>query len=171
MDIKKKFKATCFLVLAITFLTNFSAFTKPKPHRYYAIIHSENNRYKGLIENVSDLGITIDHLGQSKFISADFIQKIKIKRSSALQKYALIGSAGGLIAGAVLYQDGHQKGKLSVLSLPVMLIAGTLGGSTVGALINTITSVEKYQINSPTEYKNLYQNLTRFSAEKQTLTN
>lgn len=166
MNSTLNFKPKYFLVWAMVFLTSFSAFAKPKPAHYYAVIYSENNlRFKGNLEKVSEKGLTIDYFGKSKFISADSIKSIKIKRSVALKKYALIGSAGGLLAGAAIYNHGNQQGKLSILALPVVLIAGTLAGATIGALVNTMTSVEKHQISNPADYRSLYSSLIRYSDE------
>jgi len=140
-------------------------YASPKPKNYDAVINSTNNhRYKGFLIDVNDKGLTIDYLGQPKFISADTIKSIKIKRTSALKRHALTASVIGLGAGVPIYLDGNSKGKLSALALPVVLIGTTLSGAVVGSLVNTITAVQRFdKINKGNSFKSIQPVLLRYS--------
>lgn len=150
--------------VALVFTPVYKSFAGQKPRNYDAIVSTTNNRYKGFLIDVNEKGLTIDFLGQSKFISADSIKTIKIKRTSALKRHALIGSAVGLVAGIPIYADGNNKGKLSSLALPVVLIGTTLTGALVGSLVNTFTAVQRFnKINSGNSFKSIQPVLLRYS--------
>lgn len=152
------------LIFSIIFICDAGILEGAQPKDYDAVIYTSNrNRYKGFLEDVTEKGITIDYFGQSKYIAADSIQGIKIKRSSALKNYALAGAALGLVAGIPVYLDGHGQGKLSLLALPVVLIGITLSGAVVGSLINTVTYVKRYKTQGDTGFKSIYPILFRYS--------
>jgi hypothetical protein len=163
MFAKKTSLKFIFVISLIIFSGNLSFAKRPK--NYHAIIYSVNNeRYKGFLQDVTDKGVTIDFYGKSKFISADSISSIKIKRSSALKRHALTAGGIGLLAGIPVYIDGNNKGQLSSLALPVVVIASSLGGALVGTLINTVTSVQRFdKINKGNSYKSIQPVLLRYS--------
>lgn len=136
-----------------------------KPKNYDAIIYTNtDHRYKGFLLDVSDKGLTIDYLGETKFFSADSIKSIKIKRSGALKKHALKASVFGLAAGIPIYMDGNNRGKLSSLALPVVLVGTTIAGGGIGALINAVTAVQRFdKINTGTSFKSIQPVLLRYS--------
>ena len=136
-----------------------------KPKNYDAIIHSiTNHRYKGFLQDVSDKGVTIDYLGQSKFFSADSISSIRIKRTGSIRKYTSIAGGIGAAAGIPVYIDGHNKGKLSIMALPVVVVGTAFGGSLVGWLINSLSSVQRFShINHGTSFKSIQPVLLRYS--------
>jgi hypothetical protein len=136
-----------------------------KVKNYNAIINTNSaHRYKGFLKDVSDKGITIDYYGQSKFIGSDSISSIRIKRTNDLKRYSTITAGIGLAASIPVYIDGNNKGKLSLLALPVVLVAGTMGGALIGTLINSATSVKHFKkINDEIPYKNIQPVLLRYS--------
>ena len=157
-----------YILLVCVFLLCGSknpTYAAKKPRNYDAVVFSKNNhRYKGFLIDVTDKGLTIDYLGQPKFINADSIKAIKIKRTSALKRHALTASAIGLGAGIPIYLDGNSKGQLSALALPVVLIGTTLSGALLGSLVNTITAVQRFdKINQETSFKSIQPVLLRYS--------
>lgn len=149
-------------IAALTFSLHTCFGAKPK--NYDAIVYSTTqHRYKGILENVTDKGVTIDYFGVSKFIDADSIRIIKIKRSSALKSHAFTGAAAGLLVGIPIYIDGNNKGKLSSLALPVVLIGTTLTGAAFVSAINSLTHVRKYEIKRDTPFKSIHPILLRYS--------
>ena len=136
-----------------------------KPKNYDAVIHSRmDHRYKGFLLDVSEKGVTIDYLGESKFISADSIASIKIKRTGSFRRFALTGGAAGLLAGIPIYIDGNNKGKLSSLALPVIMLGTAMGGAFIGSLINSVTSVQRFdKINVDIPFRNIQPVLLRYS--------
>ena len=161
-QLKKQIKI--LLIFSIIFICNAGILEGAQPKEYDAVIYTSNRiRYKGFLEDVTEKGITIDYLGQSKYIAADSIQGVKIKRSDALKNHALAGAAFGLIAGIPVYLDGHGQGKLSLLALPVVLIGMTLSGALVGSFVNTVTHVKRYKIQGDTGFKSIYPILFRYS--------
>ncbi|NEU07891.1 hypothetical protein GZH53_06160 [Flavihumibacter sp. R14] len=162
---KIQFSRVVILLCIALFLTPaYNSFAGQKPRNYDAIVSTTNHRYKGFLIDVNEKGLTIDYFGMSKFISADSINTIKIKRSSALKRHALVGSAIGLAAGIPVYADGNNKGKLSSLALPVVLIGTTLTGALVGSLVNTITATQRFdKINSGNSFKSIQPVLLRYS--------
>lgn len=114
--------------------------------------------------DVSDKGLTIDYLGKTRFFSSDSISSIKIKRSNSMKRSVLLSSAIGLGVGVPIYIDGNNKGKLSSLALPVVLIGTTVGGVLVGTLINSVTAVQRFtEINTGTSFKSIEPVLLRYS--------
>lgn len=135
-----------------------------KPKEYNAVIVAKNQRYKGFIEDVSADGITIDHYGKSKFISADSLSSIKVKGSKALRRSALYGSAVGVLAGTAFYIQQNKENNYSPLAIPVFVIGSGLAGTGIGALINSVTSVQRYaELNQPGAFKRIYPELHKFS--------
>jgi hypothetical protein len=166
MPVKPFFLKFTFLLCLCLLCGSMSfSYAAKKPKNYDAVVFSTNNhRYKGFLIDVTDKGLTIDYLGQPKFISADSIKAIKIKRTSALKRHALTASAIGLGAGVPIYLDGNSKGKLSALALPVVLIGTTLSGALVGSLVNTLTAVQRFdKINQGTSFKSIQPVLLRYS--------
>ena len=161
-------KKTSLKLILLSCLVIFSgnvSFAAKKPKNYNAIIYSNTqHRYKGFLQDVTDKGVTIDYYGKSKFISADSISSIKIKRTSALKRHAFLASLIGLGAGIPVYIDGNNNGKLSSLALPVVVIASTLGGALVGTLLNTVTSVQRFdKINKGNSFASIQPVLLRYS--------
>lgn len=154
-----------FILLITMFILSGNVSLAQKPKNYNAVIYSVNNqRYKGFLQDVTDQGVTIDYYGKSKFIGADSISSIKIKKTSALRRHALVGGSFGLLAGIPVYIDGNSRGKLSSLALPVVVVASTLGGALIGTLINTVTSVQRFdKINRGNSYKSIQPVLLRYS--------
>jgi len=167
MPVKPFFLKVTFLLVSLSLVSVAGniVYGAQKPKNYDAVVYSSNNhRYKGFLLDVNDKGVTIDYLGQPKFIHADSIKTIKIKRTSALKRHALTASVVGLGVGVPVYLDGNNKGKLSSLALPVVLIGTTLSGAVVGSLINTITAVQRFdKINSGNSFKSIQPVLLRYS--------
>ena len=157
------FKLT--FLFCLFFLAGNALFADQKPKNYDAIIHtSTDHRYKGLLLDVSDKGITIDFLGKQQFFSADSISSIKIKRTGSRKKHSLVGAGVGLVAGIPIYIDGNNKGKLSSLALPVVVVATSVSGILVGSLVNSITAVQRFDnINKETSFKSIQPVLLRYS--------
>jgi hypothetical protein len=162
-----KFTLFCCLLLL---MGNRSFAQKVKS--YNAIITTNtDHRYKGFLQDVSDKGLTIDYYGESRFIASDSISSIKIKRSDGLKRYSIVGAGVGLAAAIPIYIDGNNQGKLSLLALPVVLVAGTMGGALIGTLINAATSVKRYKkINDGIPFKNIQPVLLRYSKASPTRT-
>lgn len=153
------------LLIFISFLVATAAFAKKKPKEYNAIVYSDKIRYKGFIEKVSDKGITIDYLGVSKFIPAESISRIKVKRTKGLSQSVFISSAGGLIAGSALYSYEQNKSTVNMSAIPVIVIGTTLVSAGVGAIINSFTSVVNYKhVNEGDNYKKIHVKLAQYSA-------
>ena len=166
--LKPMFVKPFFLKYSLLFcliLSGSVSLAAPKPKNYDAIIHSNtNHRYKGFLQDVSDKGVTIDYLGQSKFFSADSITRIRIKRVSSTRRHTLAAGGIGAVAGIPIYIDGHNKGKLSIMALPVVVMGTAFGGSLVGWLINSLTSVQRFNhINQGTSFKSIQPVLLRYS--------
>lgn len=163
MFIKPALSKFALLFFLVILLSNVSFGQKVK--NYNAIISTNSgHRYKGFLQDASDKGMTIDYYGQSKFIGADSISSIRIKRTNDLKTYASISAGLGLAASIPVYIDGNNKGKLSLLALPVVLVAGTMGGALIGTLINSATSVKRYRkVNDEIPYKNIQPVLLRYS--------
>lgn len=159
------FKFAFLLLLTLVSVSGSVSFASPKPKNYDAVVFStHNHRYKGFLLDVTDKGLIIDYFGQPKFISADSIKAIKIKRTTALKRHALAASVIGLGAGIPVYIDGNSKGKLSALALPVVLIGTTLSGALVGSLLNTITAVQRFnKVNTESSFKSIQPVLLRYS--------
>jgi hypothetical protein len=159
------FKSTFLLCLTLVSVSGGVSFASKKPKNYDAVVFStHHHRYKGFLLDVTDKGLTIDYLGMPKFISADSIKSIKIKRTTALKRHALTASVIGLGAGIPVYMDGNKKGELSVLALPVVLIGTTLSGALVGSLVNTVTAVQRFNnINTGNSFKSIQPVLLRYS--------
>jgi hypothetical protein len=136
-----------------------------KPKNYDAIIFTNSeHRYKGLLLDVSDKGMIIDYLGQQKFFSADSISSIKIKRIGSRKKYALAAGGIGFLAGIPIYIDGNNKGKLSSLALPVVLVGTAVGGVLIGSLVNSVTAVQRFDnVNKEISFKSIQPVLLRYS--------
>lgn len=136
-----------------------------KVKNYNAVIKTNSDhRYKGFLQDVTDKGVTIDYYGKPKFIGSDSISTIRIKRTNDLKKLSTITAGIGLAASVPVYIDGNNKGKLSLLALPVVLVAGTLGGALIGTLINSATSVQRFRkVNEEIPYKNIQPVLLRYS--------
>ena len=157
------FKITFLFCLVL--ISGNALFADQKPKNYDAIVYTNtDHHYKGLLLDVSDKGMTIDYLGQQKFFSADSISSIKIKRSGSRKKHALTAGGIGLLAGIPIYIDGNNKGKLSSLALPVVVVGTAVGGVLIGSLINSVTAVQRFDnINKETSFKSIQPVLLRYS--------
>ena len=157
------FKIT--FVCGLFLLSGTALFADQKPKNYDAlIVTNTDHHYKGLLMDVSDKGMTIDFLGKQKFFSADSISSIKIKRIGSRKKHALVGGGIGLLAGIPIYIDGNNRGKLSSLALPVVLVATAVGGVLIGSLVNSVTAVQRFDnINKETSFKSIQPVLLRYS--------
>ncbi|HUH33402.1 MAG TPA: hypothetical protein VLZ28_05570 [Daejeonella sp.] len=146
-------------------LSGSALFADQKPKNYDAIIHTNtDHRYKGLLLDVSDKGMTIDYLGQQKFFGADSISSIKIKRTGSRKRHSLTAGGIGLLAGIPIYVDGNSKGKLSSLALPVVVVGTAVGGVLIGSLVNSVTAVQRFnKINQETSFKSIQPVLLRYS--------
>jgi hypothetical protein len=163
MFIQANFLKYCLLFCVI--LSGSVSLAAPKPKNYDAIIYSAtNHRYKGFLQDVSDKGITIDYFGQSKFFSADSISSIRIKRTGSIRRHALAAGGIGAVSGIPIFIDGHNRGKLSIMALPVVMAGTAFGGSLAGWLINSLTSVQRFNhINQGTSFKSIQPVLLRYS--------
>lgn len=161
----KTFLLQFTLLFCLTGIAGSVSLASPKPKNYDAVIYtSSDHRYKGSLLDVSEKGMTIDHQGQTRFFSADSISSIKIKRSNAMKKNVLVSSVIGLGVGIPIYIDGNNKGKLSSLALPVVLVGTTVGGVLIGTLINSVTAVQRFNgINTGTSFKSIQPVLLRYS--------
>ena len=163
MFIQPNFLKYCLLFCV--FLSGSVSLAAPKSKNYDAIIYSAtNHRYKGFLQDVSDKGVTIDYYGHSKFFSADSISSIRIKRTGSIRRNTLAAGGIGALAGIPIYMDGHNKGKLSIMALPVVVMGTALGSSVVGWLINSLTSVQRFDhINQGISFKSIQPVLLRYS--------
>ena len=163
MFIQNSLRKFALLSCILLLLCHLSFAQKVK--NYNAVVKTNSDhRYKGFLQDATDKGITIDYYGQSKFIGADSISTIRIKRTNDLKRYSTVTAGLGLGASIPIYIDGNNKGKLSLLALPVVLVAGTMGGALIGTLINSATSVQRFRkINDEIPYKNIQPVLLRYS--------
>lgn len=161
----KSFLLRIAFLFCLVLLSGNALFADQKPKNYDALIFTNtDHRYKGSLLDVSDKGVIIDYLGEQKFFSVDSISSIKIKRSGSRKKHALIGGGIGLLAGIPVYIDGNNKGKLSSLALPVVLVGTAVGGVLIGSLVNSITAVQRFDnINKETSFKSIQPVLLRYS--------
>lgn len=153
------------LIVLSVYIPAAASFAQKKPKEFEAVVISKNVRYKGFIEDVSAGGITIDHYGQPKFISSDSLNSIKVKRSKALRKSALYGSAAGLLGGTALYVHQNRQGNLNSLASPVVILGTGMVGAGTAAIVNIATSVQHYRnLNEPGKFKSIHRQLFNYSA-------
>jgi len=155
-------------VFSLCFLVVLSVEAKKRPKRYNAIVQLTSNKsYKGIIEKVSNDGITIDYLGSSKFINAGAIKSIKVKKTGTLTRSLLIGAAGGLLIGYSIYEKTESEGTIQSQAFPVVVVGGGLIGGGIGALVNSLIFREHYtNLDTTGAYLKISNELSAYSADK-----
>ena len=155
-------------VFSLCFLVVLSAEAKKRPKRYNAIVQLTSNKsYKGIIEKVSNDGITIDYLGSSTFINAGAIKSIKVKKTGTLTRSLLIGAAGGLLIGYSIYEKAESDHTIQSQAFPVVVVGGALLGGGVAAFINSFLLKEHYQnLDAAGAYLKISNELSAYSSEK-----
>lgn len=159
--IKLKFLITMMFLTSL----NFNVFAKRKPKEYNAIVYTiDHARYKGFLQQATQKGVTIDYMGVPKFISADVISRIKVKRTHALSQSVLISSVFGLVGGTALYLYEQDKKAVNVSAIPVIVMGSTIVAGGIGGLINTITSVKNYKnLAEGGAYRKIQADLAKYS--------
>ncbi len=162
-----KFKIIAFFLLFSTYFINHS-FAQSKPKRYDAIVRTENGRrFKGLLESVEDNGLTIFYHRRSKFISADSIKTIRIKKYNAQNRAFLIGGLLGVGSGLAIYVNQEDKGNVQPIILPVVIVSSTVAGAAIGGIINSFISRQKYEnVNTEGRFKAIKEELKSYSVKK-----
>ncbi len=161
-------KLSLLICIAFVVFSDHAALAAKKVKRYDAVVYSNtNHRYKGSLSAVSETGLTIDYMGQPKFINADSISSIKIKRMGVLRKYALTGAVTGLAVGVPVYADGSRSGTLSSLAIPVVFIGTTLSGALLGSLFNAVIAVKRFNdVSSGENYNRIRPELMPYSESR-----
>lgn len=168
LGLKKLFMKFLVFVFSLCFLVVLSAEAKKRPKRYNAVVQlTDNKSYKGIIEKVSNDGITIDYFGSSKFISSNTIKSIKVKKTGTLTKSILVGGVAGLAVGYGIYAKAEGDGTIQSQAFPVVVVGMGLVGGGIVALINSFISKKHYHnLEIPGEYKKIVTVLSTYSSEK-----
>lgn len=153
------------LLLAAGFATSVSAQVKIK--RYDAIVKVNHTRYKGLLELVDAKGLTINFHNKAKYIAADSIESIRIKKYNAQNRSLLIGGLVGLAGGLTVYKLERDKGNVAPIILPVVIVSSAVAGAAIVGIVNSVTSVEKFeQVNSPGEFNKIRARLKQYALNR-----
>ena len=144
------------------------AFAQHKVKRYDAIVKTtQGKRFKGLLENVNESGLTIRFHKQSKFIAPDSIKTIRIKRYNAQNRHLLTGGLLGLAGGLTAYKLENDKGNVGPIILPVVIVSSTLAGSAIFGTINSLTAVERFEdVSEGGNYRTIREKLKSYSLSR-----
>lgn len=158
------------LISFIFFLigTGVSAQAQYKIKRYSAVVRTEQGkRYRGLLESVDDRGLTIRFHKNEKYIAADSIHTIRIKKYNAQNRSLLTGSLLGLAGGLAVYSIEKDKGNVNASILPVVIISSAVAGGGIAGIINSITAKEKFEnLQQPNRFQQIRERLRQYALYK-----
>ena len=156
------------LILLFAFGCSNGSYAQSKPKRYDAIIRTTGGlRFKGLLQSVDGKGLSISYRRSSRFLSADTIKTIRIKKYNAQNRTLLAGSLAGLLGGLTVYSIEKDKGNVQPIILPVVIISSTLTGAAIFGTINSITSVQKFEaVNRPGRFGEIKDELRTYSVNQ-----